>query len=315
MCPNNSSKFKLDIVLPFHNSEKFILHTVQSILRQTFGYYRLILVNDNSQDGTLEIIKKIEDNRIVVISNKGSGAVDAYNTGLEYVKTDFVFIADHDDLFAPSLIEKEYNALKNNKKISLVSSYFIIVDENNKEINRIFFPTSHIAIQEKMKYQCSIANSGSMVRREIFDKYGYFNKEYFPAHDYEFYLRILDKVEFHNIPEYLIRWRSVSTSPSQKQFSEQRKKSFESINKYFNAQLDKNNISVGEYNFCIGRATYYHISVIKSSVYFFKSIIGGYYDYFCLKYLFKATFFWMPIKFYRDWLVKNKFNRNYKYDF
>lgn len=306
---------ELCIVLPFHNSEKFLLKTLNSLLSQTYSDFRLILINDNSSDNSLNIISSINDSRVNIIKNEGKGAVAAYNTGIKNADSEFIFIADHDDLFDSQLIEKEYKLLTNNIDISIVSSSYYVMNEIDEVIHKVTLPSKDANIREIMKYQCSINNSGSMIRKSVFEQYGGFDNHFFPAHDYEFYIRIMDCIYFYNIPEFLIKWRSVSYSPSQKQFKLQREKSLEALKNYFNKILLAKQIPKGKYFFLIGRSLYYHKSIFKSKSYFIKAFLFGNRSNKNLFFFFKSFFLWFPIKFYRDWLAKNKFNKDYRYDF
>ena len=160
---------QVSIVLPFHNSERFLEKTLKSILDQTFANYELILVNDNSEDNSLNIIEYNEDDRIKIIPNEGSGAVDAYNTGIKHAAAELIFFADHDDIFDKNLMTKEYELLKEKKAVSIVSASFYVVDEKDRIIHSVELPSNNLEIKEKMTYQCSIVNSGSMIRKKIFD--------------------------------------------------------------------------------------------------------------------------------------------------
>lgn len=305
----------LSVILPFHNSEKFIKGTLNSLLSQTYSNYKLILINDYSLDSSLNIISSINDSRIIIIQNEGRGAVAAYNTGIKFTKSKYIFIADHDDLFDFQLIEKEYNFLINNEEVSIVSSSFYVIDETDEIIHKVILPSNDAEIKEKLKYQSSIVNSGSMIKKSVFDNFGYFAEKYFPAHDYEFYLRVSDKVKFHNLSEYLIRWRAVSTAPSQQRFPEQMEKGFIAIERYLNEKYNIGELSIGEYYFNLGRAVYYRKSVKQSITYFYKAIFHKYLTKNVIMYFLKSIFLWIPIKFYRDWLVKAKFKKKNKFNF
>lgn len=175
---------KLSIVLPFHNSQRFIKRTLKCLLSQSYKDFEIFLVNDFSNDNSVNIINEFNDSRITIIENNGKGAVDAYNTGFSVCNSKFIFIADHDDLFDSQLIEKEYKFLINNKDISIVSSSYHVIDKIGEIIHKVTLPSNDVKIKGKMKYQCSINNSGSMIRESFFEKYGGFKNHFSPAHDF-----------------------------------------------------------------------------------------------------------------------------------
>lgn len=103
---------KVSIIVPVYKVEKKVGRCIQSIQKQTFSDWKLILVNDASPDGSWEICQRYAsaDNRIVAIDKKQNEGVDkARFTGLKYVDTEYVTFVDSDDHLAPSALEKLLN--------------------------------------------------------------------------------------------------------------------------------------------------------------------------------------------------------------
>lgn len=119
LCPlyDDLESGKVSIVMPIYNTEKYIEHTISSIVKQTYGDFELICVNDGSTDGTLELLNKCakKDKRIKIIDQPNSGAGMARNNGLKYVTGEYVLILDSDDLYAADMIEKLVNKAKETK--------------------------------------------------------------------------------------------------------------------------------------------------------------------------------------------------------
>ena len=86
-------KKTVDIILPVYNSKKYILATIGSIIRQSHTSWNLIIIDDCSNDGTYEILKKIQrkynnDNKIFLYrQDKNQGQADARNFGLNKSKS------------------------------------------------------------------------------------------------------------------------------------------------------------------------------------------------------------------------------------
>ena len=97
-----------------YNGEKFIERQIQSILDQTHTDFNLIIIDDVSSDGTVEIIKKmmLSDSRIELHQNaKNLGYFDNFLFGLNYVKSDYLFFSDQDDVWLSNKIEIQLNDL------------------------------------------------------------------------------------------------------------------------------------------------------------------------------------------------------------
>ena len=119
-------KTKISIIVPIYNSENDLGQCIESIANQTYKNIEIILVNDGSTDGSLEICEKWErkDSRIVVIDKPNSGLASARNAGLEESTGDLIGFVDHDDYIEPEMYEEMYNDMvDHNADIVMCSSY------------------------------------------------------------------------------------------------------------------------------------------------------------------------------------------------
>lgn len=97
----------VSVIIPAYNAEKFIKDTIDSVLKQTYPYFEIIVVDDTSQDKTVEIVRSCKDERIRVIlhkTNQGPGA--ARNTAIEAAKGRWIALLDADDQWHPQRLEK-----------------------------------------------------------------------------------------------------------------------------------------------------------------------------------------------------------------
>ena len=98
-------KKTVDIIVPVYNSKKYIIPTINSILRQSYKSWNLIIIDDCSNDGTYKILKNIhkkynKDNKIFLYrQNKNRGQAVAKNFGLNKSKSTFVAFIDSDDVW------------------------------------------------------------------------------------------------------------------------------------------------------------------------------------------------------------------------
>lgn len=121
------------VVIPLYNKEKFIKHTIQSVLDQTFQDFEIIIVNDGSTDGSVEVVKQFEDERIHLIEQKNAGVSAARNRGIQEAKYDLIAFLDADDEWLPNHLE-EMAYLKNKYLICKVfATNYKIVDTTSKE--------------------------------------------------------------------------------------------------------------------------------------------------------------------------------------
>ena len=144
---------KFSIVVPIYNVEEYIEDCVNSVLRQTYTNFELLLVNDASPDSSLAIITRLSklDNRIIVIDKrKNEGVALARSTGLSQALGDFVLYLDGDDQLVPKALEilsKKidssnpdiviYPKIKERDGKKYVKSYFseeVLFTDNKKEL-------------------------------------------------------------------------------------------------------------------------------------------------------------------------------------
>ncbi|MBE3581287.1 MAG: glycosyltransferase family 2 protein [Thermoanaerobacteraceae bacterium] len=103
----------VSIIVPAYNAEKYIADTIKSVLQQTYPYFELIIVDDASEDRTVEIVRSFCDERIKLIrhkSNQGPGG--ARNTAIEAAKGRWMTVLDADDQYLPHRLEKLLQAAK-----------------------------------------------------------------------------------------------------------------------------------------------------------------------------------------------------------
>ena len=97
--------YRVDIIIPVYNSKNFILQTLKSVIRQTYKNWRIVLVDDNSNDGTNEIIRNFINNninkrKIIFIKNKkNKGQAYSRNLALKYCNSEYIAFIDSDDLW------------------------------------------------------------------------------------------------------------------------------------------------------------------------------------------------------------------------
>lgn len=105
----------VSIITPVFNAEEFILDTINSVQRQTYKEWELLLIDDCSSDSSRDLImeKLKEDDRIKYIKlDKNSGAAITRNTGLSNAKGRYIAFLDSDDIWRPSKLEKQLALLK-----------------------------------------------------------------------------------------------------------------------------------------------------------------------------------------------------------
>lgn len=111
--PNNPL---VSVVTVVYNGEKYLEQTIQSVINQSYGNVEYIVIDGGSTDGTLDIIKKYEDQIDYWVSEKDKGIYDAMNKGIQVATGEFIAFINADDWYEKNAIEhviKAYNQKKN----------------------------------------------------------------------------------------------------------------------------------------------------------------------------------------------------------
>ena len=190
------------IITVTYNSEKTIEQTIKSVISQTYGDFEYIIIDGDSQDSTVDIIKKYVDidNRIRFISEPDDGIYDAMNKGIKMTSGNIISLLNSDDYY-------EINALKKIADYIPQEDMFVIYGmvrflENEKE-DRIIF-NHHNSLPKRM-----IMHPACFVSSNIYKKYQY-DTDYKSAADYDLFLKLYNdnSIRFLPVHEIITNFRS-----------------------------------------------------------------------------------------------------------
>lgn len=229
---------KITVLLPVFNTKDFVAESIQSILNQTERDFELIVIDDCSTDGTIEIVESFQDPRIVLHKKKtNTGYTESLNWGIEKASGKYIARMDADDVSLPNRFEKQLKFLMFNPDISICGT-----DAFVRGGNLIFnYPQTPKAIFANLLMGNSLIHPSIFGRSEIFKKFKYdTSKE--PAEDYDLFTRlVIENKRLANIPEKLLTYRLHSEQTSEVRKIKQiqsAKKSMLQLFKYFNYDQD-----------------------------------------------------------------------------
>lgn len=191
---------KVSIVIVCFNHARYLKFAVNSIIKQKYKNWELIIVNDNSQDASKEILNKYRSKKIKIINlKKNIGPYRATSLAFEKVKGKYIAILDADDYSHPKRISSQVQELENHSDIGLTITNYKFIDKNNKFVKRNRF----ISQKDFNKiFPCGnlICNSSAMFRAKFIRELEFYNKDFFYMNDYYFYLNIfkISKIKMIN---------------------------------------------------------------------------------------------------------------------
>ena len=162
----------ISIIVAAYNAEKTIEQAINSVLRQTYTNFELLVVNDCSKDRTVELVKSIaaKDGRVRLISNvKNSGVSYTRKHGLEESNGSWIAILDSDDAWAPDKLEKQIELQKRtNADLLFTGSAFM--DSDGQPIDWYLHAPAEVTYRQLLK-QNVLSNSSALVRKELYAKH------------------------------------------------------------------------------------------------------------------------------------------------
>jgi glycosyltransferase involved in cell wall biosynthesis len=134
---------KVTVCMAVYNGEKYICEQLKSILSQLKDSDELIVVDDCSQDSSLEIIRSFNDERIIILRNSlNGGVVKAFEMALKKSSGDFIFFADQDDIWLPGKVEECIEYLHKTRRLAIVTDARVI-DESRNVLHDSYFQLRH----------------------------------------------------------------------------------------------------------------------------------------------------------------------------
>lgn len=160
----NPKEDLVSIIVPVCNCEKYVKETIESVEKQTYKKWELIIIDDNSKDNSLKIIReKAKENKekikyIHLTQNKGVAI--ARNTGLEIAQGNYIAFLDGDDVWKENKLEEQIKFIKQNDYGFTFTSFIYLKENGNKDVKKI---------PKKITYKDALKNTIILTSTVIID--------------------------------------------------------------------------------------------------------------------------------------------------
>jgi glycosyltransferase involved in cell wall biosynthesis len=204
---NTSYTPLVSVIIPTYNRADFIIEAINSVLNQTYKHFEIIVVDDGSNDNTVQVLAPYQD-RITLITQKNGGISVARNTGIAASKGELVAFLDDDDRWLPHKLAVQA-PLFADPKVKLVHTAGHFFDESNGWENTQFFGDVdfHDLLGMKIIYVQTV-----ITRRSVLDEVGLFDETLPAAEDVDMWLRIASKYPMTGIDNCTAEMRCTATS-------------------------------------------------------------------------------------------------------
>lgn len=212
---------KVSVITPMHNSERFILHTIQSVQEQSLRDWEMLIVDDFSTDASVEIVKKVSaiDERVRLIKNdRNLGAAGSRNRGIAQSKGCFIAFLDADDLWCKDKLKVQCSYMESSGCTFSFTPYEVI-NQSGVSVNKTIdlFVASEINYWDLLAKKATVGCSTVMISKQ------FIGSRVMPdirtGQDYAFWLQLLKPGEVARKVGYVgTKYRLVRGSISRNKF-------------------------------------------------------------------------------------------------
>ncbi len=200
---------KITVLMTVYNGGPYLPKAIDSVLRQTYRDFELLIIDDCSTDGSVDYIKKFLDERIVLLRNVTNlGQTKSLNLGLELARGEYIARMDADDVASPQWLENLLGVMAKNAQLTVVSPRAAAINSSGNFLKVLNSPRTGEDILLKSFFASPINHVGSLMRRAAIRGLKGYDESFKIAADYDLWSRLLrDGHHLENYPKVLVSVR------------------------------------------------------------------------------------------------------------
>jgi len=177
------------VIIPYYNKSKYIQRSLDGVLNQTYQEFEIILVNDGSTDGGLQLISTTYSDKITIINQENQGVSAARNTGIKAARYSYIAFLDADDCWHNQFLEKIKEVIDAEKDIKIIGTHY----SRNKE-----FLAADSGVLDYFKFEnyfksalknTYFSSSSTIITADFFKKNSGFNSDLKRGEDIDLWIR------------------------------------------------------------------------------------------------------------------------------
>ncbi len=224
------------IIIPSLNQAHYIQNAIESIFRQDYHPFEIIIVDGGSQDGTIEILKSLHHPSIRWLSEPDKGQANAINKGLRLSRGEIVSWLGADDEYEPGAFHKVASYFEKNPHAVWVTGKCHIIDAHGRKVARFISFYKHLLLRTRSRTILSIVDyisqPATFWRRRLLDEIGYLDENLHYVMDYDLWMRISAHYPIEVLDEYLARFRTYPLSKTRQSATKGEDEENDMIRKY-----------------------------------------------------------------------------------
>jgi len=184
------------IVIPLYNKEKYVSKTIESIKSQAYENFECLIIDDGSEDNSVEVCESLIDSRFRIIKQSNKGVSAARNLGIQNAVGDYICFLDADDWWDPHFLEVIHDLIDRNPDFRMFGTLYGQVCDNKTSPYKFPFEPEPVLKMNVLDFICKyktislpLHTSSVAYHRSVFEKCGMFNHRISFFEDYDIFFR------------------------------------------------------------------------------------------------------------------------------
>ena len=206
------------VIIPTYNRCNLLAHAIDSVLRQSYKDFELLVIDDGSTDNTRQAVADIKNNRIKYFHKNNGGASSARNLGLKNTQGQFICFLDSDDLWPNNFLQTMTANLQNNPQYGAAYCMRTLLFQDGSKkpsYQKEFFSSGQIT--EKLFQKTFIQTSAICFRKNVLEGI-FFDESLTNGEDVDVWLRVSTRTKFLFVPDIQITYRQQTATPDSPPF-------------------------------------------------------------------------------------------------
>ncbi|MEF3302321.1 glycosyltransferase family 2 protein [Paenibacillus sp. GYB003] len=204
---------KVSVVMAVYNGERYVKQSIDSVLAQSYRDFELIVVNDGSTDRTMDIVGRMSDPRLKVVSlPRNGGAASALNTAVRHSSGDWIAIHDADDVSLPERLAVQAEYARTRPQLSAVGAQIACFGEAGVSPQRLRETEKALNLSGPTLFRdrysiCPLCHGTALISKAKFWQAGGYDTGYTITYDYDLWLKLFRLGPIEKIDRVLYRYR------------------------------------------------------------------------------------------------------------
>ncbi|WJH39666.1 glycosyltransferase [Aliirhizobium terrae] len=201
---------KISVLMAVHDGQKYLKEAIDSILSQSFADFELIIIDDESEDATPDIIRSYDDPRIIYLRITHGGLVTALNHGFAHARGEYIARMDADDRAIASRFELQVAHLDAHPDIDVLCSDIYTIDATGaRSGEQVQHGMDNDMLRDGLlgrRPMKPIIHPSVMMRRRVLEELGGY-RHFNYAEDHDLWMRAVDRFSFARLEQFLLEYR------------------------------------------------------------------------------------------------------------